>query len=142
MKSIFCWALFVALSLVWIINVIPAMAQGTNDVYWSSFGVSGDSNAGGNALKWSNGVAAETQKWSNLLTTIQKTINWLLGLLATIALVICLYAGFLMVTAVGNDANHKKGMTVLKQAAIWLVIIGLAWLIVSVVFWVVWTMSA
>ncbi|MDR0281883.1 MAG: hypothetical protein LBI53_00740 [Candidatus Peribacteria bacterium] len=48
---------------------------------------------------------------------MKKTINWLLGLLATIALVLCLYAGFLVVTAAGNDANQKKGMTILKQAA-------------------------
>ncbi|MDR0860267.1 MAG: hypothetical protein LBO09_04800 [Candidatus Peribacteria bacterium] len=50
-------------------------------------------------------------------------INWMLGMLATIALVICLYAGFLMVTAAGDDAKYKKGMSILKQAGIGLVII-------------------
>jgi hypothetical protein len=33
-------------------------------------------------------------------------------------------------------------MTILKQAAIGLIIIGVAWLFVSVIFWVVWTLSA
>jgi hypothetical protein len=64
---------------------------------------------------------------SALLDTIKKFINWMLGMLATIALVICLYAGFLMTTAAGDDGKYKKGMTILKQAAIGLVIIGLSW---------------
>jgi hypothetical protein len=42
----------------------------------------------------------------------------MLGMLATIALVICLYAGFLMVTAAGDDGRYKKGMGILKQAGI------------------------
>jgi hypothetical protein len=58
-------------------------------------------------------------------------------MLATIALVICLWAGFQMVTAAGDDGKYKKGITILKQAGIGLVIIGLAWLIVSVIFWLV-----
>jgi hypothetical protein len=33
-------------------------------------------------------------------------------------------------------------MTILKQAAIGLVIIGVAWLFVSVIFWAIWTLSA
>ncbi|MDR3169511.1 MAG: pilin [Candidatus Peribacteria bacterium] len=76
------------------------------------------------------------------MDTVKKFINWMLGMLATIALVICLYAGFLMVTAAGDDAKYKKGMGILKQAGIGLVIIGLSWLIVSVVFWLISTMSS
>ncbi|MDR0607917.1 MAG: hypothetical protein LBG52_06335 [Candidatus Peribacteria bacterium] len=55
---------------------------------------------------------------AKLLDTIKKFINWMLGMLATIALVICLYAGFLMVTAAGDDGRYKKGMGILKQAGI------------------------
>jgi hypothetical protein len=33
-------------------------------------------------------------------------------------------------------------MTILKQAAIGLVIIGVAWMFVSVIFWVIWTVSS
>ena len=47
-----------------------------------------------------------------------------------------------MVTAAGDDGKYKKGMTILKQAAIGLVIIGVAWLFVSVIFWAIWTLSA
>ena len=62
-------------------------------------------------------------------------------MLATIALVICIRGGFQMVTAAGNDSKFKKGGQILKQAAVGLAIILLAWLIVSVVFWFVNTVG-
>ena len=46
-----------------------------------------------------------------------------------------------MVTAAGNDSKFKKGGQILKQAAVGLAIILLAWLIVSVVFWFVNTVG-
>ena len=73
-------------------------------------------------------------KGSQLLTTIKKAINWLLWILATITLVIMLYAGFLMVTSAGDEKKYSSGVTILKYAAIWLAIIWLSWLIVSVIF--------
>ncbi|MDR2540623.1 MAG: hypothetical protein LBD11_02285 [Candidatus Peribacteria bacterium] len=58
-----------------------------------------------------------------MLDTVKTFINWMLGMLATIALVLVLWAGFQMVTAAGDDAKYKKGMTILKQAGIGLVIV-------------------
>ncbi|MDR2415784.1 MAG: pilin [Candidatus Peribacteria bacterium] len=75
------------------------------------------------------------------MNSIKSFINWVLGMLATVALVICLYAGFLMVTSAGDEAKYKKGMDILKRAGIGLIIIGLAWLIVSVVFWLIGNMT-
>lgn len=77
----------------------------------------------------------EDQTGSHLLTTIKKTINWLLWILATIAVVICLYAGFIMVTSAGDEKQYQKGFTILKYAAVWLVIIWLSWIIVSAIYW-------
>jgi preprotein translocase subunit Sss1 len=42
-----------------------------------------------------------------------------------------------MVTSAGDEKKYSKGMDILKKAGIGLVIIGLAWLIVSVVFWLI-----
>lgn len=81
-----------------------------------------------------NLVSNSEQTGSQLLTSIRSTINWLLWILATIALAICLYAGFLMVTSAGDEKKYSKGMTILKYAAIGLVIIGISWLFVSVIF--------
>ena len=102
-----------------------------------------------NATDWSNPDAGTSyvsdwsQKltWSALLDTIKNAINWILGILATIALVICLYGGFLMVTAAGDEKKYEKGLGVLKYAAIGLAIIGLSWMIVSVIFWFVNNLS-
>ena len=54
---------------------------------------------------------------ASLLTSIKKFINWALGMLATVALVICLYAGFKMMTAGGDDGRFKDGKDMIKKAA-------------------------
>ena len=90
-----------------------------------------------------------TDKWpsSSLLDTISSTIKWILGILATIALCICLYAGFKMLTSWGDSKSYDAWWTILKNAAIGLVIIWLSWIIVSAIFrfielqWWEWTMT-
>ncbi len=92
-------------------------------------------------VSWTTGTDSDASS-SSLLDTITNAVNWILGMLALIALIICLWGGFQMVTAAGDDGKYKKGMTILKQAAIGLIIIGVAWLFVSVIFWAIWTLSA
>lgn len=77
---------------------------------------------------------------SAFLDTIRNAINWILWILATIALVICLYGWFKMVTAAGDEKKYGEWLNVLKYAAIGLAIIGLSWMIVSVIFWFVGTL--
>ncbi|GHW02522.1 hypothetical protein AGMMS50249_3080 [candidate division SR1 bacterium] len=89
-----------------------------------------------------NKITADNNGSSSLLDMIVKAINWVLGLLSIIALVICLYGGFMMVTAAGDDAKFKKGQGILKQAAIGLAVILLARAIVSIVFWFVNSMGS
>jgi len=43
-----------------------------------------------------------------VVDVIQRAINRLLGILAFIALLILLYAGFLMLTAAGDDEKYNK----------------------------------
>ena len=62
-------------------------------------------------------------------------------MLSLIALVVLLWGGFQMVTAAGDEGKHKKGFTILKQAAIGLIFIGLSWLFVSLIFWIISTMT-
>ena len=78
---------------------------------------------------------------SKFLDTVKSAINWILWILATVALVMCLYGWFKMVTAAGDEKKYGDGLKVLKYAAIWLGIVGLSWMIVSVVFRFVWTLS-
>ena len=82
---------------------------------------------------------------SSLLDTIKSTINWILGILATVALTICMYAWFKMLTSWSDSKWYDAGWKTLKNAALWLAIIWLSWLIVSAIIrfiklqWWEWT---
>ena len=78
---------------------------------------------------------------SGLLDTIKNAINWIMGILATISLCICLYAWFQMLTSWSDSKWYDNWLKTLKNALIWLAIILLAWMIVSAVFWFVDTLS-
>ena len=72
-----------------------------------------------------------------LVNVIKWGINWVLGILALIALIVLMYGGFLMVTSAGEEERYKKWRTILKHAAIGLMLIGVARFIVSIIFWLV-----
>lgn len=82
-------------------------------------------------------VGAWVGQQDSFVNVVKSAINWLLGILALIALIILLYGGFLMVTAAGNEEQYNKWFTILKHAAFGLVMIGIAWFIVSIIFWVI-----
>ena len=73
----------------------------------------------------------------NLIKTIQKAINWVLGILSLVALALCLWGGFLMMTSGGDKSKYEKGTGILKWAAIGLAIIALSWLLVSLIFYII-----
>ncbi len=73
----------------------------------------------------------------SLIITIKNGINYLLGFLGLIALIVLLWGGFQMVTAAGDDGKYKAGFKILKQAGVGLLFIGLAWLFVSLIFFVI-----
>ncbi|MEI8091910.1 MAG: hypothetical protein WCG98_07005 [bacterium] len=82
------------------------------------------------------GVAgAGVNQGGKLIDVVRSFVNWLLGILALIALIILIWGGFQMITAAGDETKYKKGFKILQQAAIGLVFIGVSWLVVSVIFW-------
>ncbi|HMT01270.1 MAG TPA: hypothetical protein PKD96_01735 [Candidatus Absconditabacterales bacterium] len=83
------------------------------------------------------GVAGTDQvQGEGLLTVITNLVNWVLGILSLITLIILLYGGFNMVTAAGDDGKYNEGFKILKQAGIGLAFIALAWFFISLVFFV------
>ncbi|WP_213349812.1 hypothetical protein, partial [Candidatus Vampirococcus lugosii] len=60
---------------------------------------------------------SDSLKGEGFLDVIQKGINWVLGIMAFIALIVLLWGAFQMVTAAGNEEKYGKGFTILKQAA-------------------------
>jgi len=69
-----------------------------------------------------------------LIETVKTAINRVLGILWLIALILCLWWGFQMLIAAGDDAKVKTWTKVLKHAAIWLAVIWLSWILVSFIF--------
>jgi hypothetical protein len=68
-------------------------------------------------------------------TLIQVIINWLLWILAFVALVYMLYCGFLVLLSWADDKNASKGKKGISTAAIALAWIWLSWLIISAMIW-------
>ncbi len=62
---------------------------------------------------------------------IGRIINVALGLVGTIFFILTVYAGFLWMTARGNDAQVKTAKGVLSSAILGLIIVGLAYAITS-----------
>lgn len=76
----------------------------------------------------------EDNQKNALMKSIQKAINRVLGILSLIALVLCLYAWFKIMTSWGDSKQYSAWWSILKNAAIWLAIIWLSRLIVSLIF--------
>jgi hypothetical protein len=105
-----------------------AMVNAQNfDNWW--FGGSQDAE-----IDW---VSTNTMTEGWLVGVIKSFINWVLGILSLIALVIVLFWWFKMVTAAGDETKYKEGFKILQQAAIWLAVIWLSWFIVSIIFWLI-----
>ncbi len=79
-------------------------------------------------------IGTDQGQWDSAVNVVKWFINRMLGILALIALIVLLRWGFQMVTAAWNEDRYSKWWTILKQAAIWLAMIWLAWFIVSLVF--------
>lgn len=81
--------------------------------------------------------------WSNsmqnnkLIDMIKNFINWVLWIISVIALIVLLWWGFQMVTAAWDDGKYQKWFKILKQAAMWLVLVWVAWMIISLIFWLI-----
>lgn len=115
-----------------------AMAQTNGTTDYSNAGGFGSTN-GVSGIAGIVGTQNATGNAANdgLLQTVKRTINWVLGMLAVIALAVCLWGGFQMVTAAGDDKKYQAGFTILKQAAVGLIVVGVSWLVVSFVFWII-----
>lgn len=72
-----------------------------------------------------------------ILAIVKWGINWVLGILGLIALVVAMVGGFFMVTASGNEEQFNRGWQYLKAAIVGIILIWLAWFVASLIFWLV-----
>ena len=80
---------------------------------------------------------SDADQGEGLLQVVRNFINWMLGILGMITLIILLYGGFQMVTAAGDEEKYNAGFNILKQAGIGLVFIGLSWFVISMIFFLI-----
>ncbi len=87
-------------------------------------------------MGYSPDVAGSDQglQGDSLIRTIKTAINRVLWMLSFVALLLCLWWGFKMMTSGGDQKKYEEGLNILKWAAIGLAVIALSWLIVSVIF--------
>jgi len=67
---------------------------------------------------------------ADLKTTIINILQWFLGILALIAVVMVIYGGFTWLTAAGNEERVDKAKKIISAAVIGLIIVLLAWAII------------
>jgi uncharacterized membrane protein len=65
--------------------------------------------------------------------TIMNIINWLLGFVSLIAVLVIIYGGVLYLTAAGNDDQVRSGKETIKTGIMGIFIAGLAYAIVNVI---------
>jgi len=88
----------------------------------------------GNQMKnFSGNAGLETADQSNLTSIIGKLLKGFLGLLGTVFVVLTIYAGFLWMTAQGNEEQITKSKKMLTNAVIGLIIVVLAYTITNFV---------
>jgi len=67
---------------------------------------------------------------ADLQSTVINIVQWLLGFLGLIAVIIILYGGFVWMTAGGNEERIAKAKKIITAAVVGLIIVLLAWAIV------------
>jgi len=67
---------------------------------------------------------------ADLKSTVINVIQWVLGILALVAVIMIIIGGFQWMTAAGNEEKIEKAKKVISAAVIGLIIVLLAWAIV------------
>lgn len=70
---------------------------------------------------------------ADLEETVIKIIQWALGFLGLVAVILILYGGFVWMTAAGNEDKVSQAKKIISAAVVGLIIVLLAWAIVSFV---------
>ena len=118
-KSIITSIIYIAIWMLWI-SITYAQFWNNELISWYQ-------------VPWAS-QGTESRNDSRLLDVIQTAINWVLWMLSLIALVLCLWWWFQMLTAGSDDWKVKSWTKILKNAALWLAVIWLSWLVVSFIF--------
>ncbi len=114
-KHVLSFILLTFLSLAFLTSIPPAWAD--NSLVNSQTGLKEIGASMGNTTP------------TDIRTTVARVINVVLGFLGIIFLGFTIYAGFLYMTAAGNEEKTQRALDMLRNAVIGLIIILAAWAI-------------
>lgn len=80
---------------------------------------------------------AGADQGETIIDIIKRFINYALGFLALIALVMLLWGGYKMVASGGDENAYKEGLKILKNAAIGIAFIAVSWFLVTFIFFAI-----
>jgi hypothetical protein len=139
--------LFVLASFITItgLMIAPVFANNDDEDDWSK-----GYRAGKGGFRWQrtesnpdvpdaedfDGNVAGEDGSNTFMETIRIAINWLLWLLAFIALLFLLYGGFKVLTAGTDEAALGEAWKIVKNAGLGILMIAISWIIVTFIFYI------
>lgn len=79
-------------------------------------------------------IELDTAKGFKLETVIEKGINWALGIISLIAVILFVWAGFTWMTSAGDETKQAGARKMMTAAIIGAAIAALAWGVVTSIF--------
>ena len=131
-KAIMISLMTTVVAIIWTVS-----AQNVGTVGWGGSSFLNNWNGIDRAQGIDIAGAGQATGESGLMDVVRKWINYALGLLVLIAFARLLWGGYKMVVSSGDDEAYKEAVSVMKNSAIGLAIIGLAWIVVQFIFAVI-----
>ena len=135
MKKLMLGLFMSVLGVFSLATIAPVAVHAQGAGVQTEFGVG--SQAGGVAV----GGGTEQDQQDNILAVFKNVINYALGFLGLIALVMLLWAGFWLVTARDNAEKYKQALSTFKNAALGIALIAVSWFLVTFIFFVLWLVT-
>ena len=131
MKKLFSYMYLGLLGLVTGMFSIYQVSAVTNQPIQNCFGW--DCKVDQVYVPWTDNPQAS----DGLITVVKNGINRMIGILSLIALILLLWGGVQMVTSAGDQTKYEAWFKILKNAAFGLLMIWVAWFVVSLIFFVI-----
>ena len=96
--------------------------------------------------EWLNGVYNEEIEdtgtaWERTTNYIKWILNYILGIIGLVALIYLIFQWFRAFTAGSNEEEMSKAWKWIRYAVLAIVGVGLAWFVLSLVFWLIQTIT-
>ena len=104
---------------------------------WAYNAIHSDNHKIKNLINSNDQIKTQKDAEKKTFKLIKRLINYALGLVSLIALIILLIAGVQMATAAGDDKKFWAGKASLLKIAKAIWGIAISWLIISMIFWII-----